>query len=80
MTHDDIGEQVRRIVAEHFRRPLAEVVPEANFVQDFDADSLDIVILLDAIERDLDVRVPDEEVERLRTVQDAMNWVGARLR
>ncbi len=54
-----------------------EVVPEANFVDDLGADSLDLVELIMAMEEAFDMEISDEEAEKLQTVQDAINYIKA---
>jgi acyl carrier protein len=52
-----------------------EVTPEASFIDDLGADSLDIVELVMAMEETFDVEIPDEEADNIRTVQDAINYI-----
>ena len=72
-----IEEKIKKIVAEKLSVELEEVVPEASFVDDLGADSLDLVELIMAMEEAFDIEVPDEEAEKLQTVQDAMNYIKA---
>jgi len=51
------------------------VVPEASFVDDLGADSLDQVELIMAMEEEFDVSIPDEDAEKIATVQDAINYI-----
>lgn len=75
MTRDEIAERVYRIIADEMHKPAAAIRPEASFVEDLQADSLEIVELVIAIERDFDIKIPDDEAEKLRTVQDAVNYI-----
>jgi acyl carrier protein len=75
MTYDEIAGKVRRIIAKQLRRPLAEVVPGASFVHDLQADSLEIVELVFAMEREFDIKIPDDEAEKLRTVDHAVSYI-----
>jgi acyl carrier protein len=52
-------------------------VPAASFINDLNADSLDIVELVMAIEKEFDIEIPDDEAEKIRTVQDAINYIVA---
>jgi acyl carrier protein len=56
----------------------AEVTPEAVFVDDLGADSLDLVELIMAMEEEFGMEIADEDAEKLRTVQDVINFVNAR--
>jgi len=70
-------EKVKKIVAEKLSVEPDEVVPEASFVDDLGADSLDLVELIMAMEETFDIEIPDEEAEKIQTVQDAMNYIQA---
>ena len=70
-------EKVKKIVAEKLSVEADEVVPEASFVDDLGADSLDLVELIMAMEETFDIEIPDEEAEKIQTVQDAMNYIKA---
>jgi acyl carrier protein len=70
-------EKVKKIVAEKLSVELDEVVPEASFVDDLGADSLDLVELIMAMEETFDIEIPDEQAEKIQTVQDAMNYIQA---
>lgn len=70
-----IEEKVREIIANQLGVEPAEVLPEASFVDDLGADSLDLVELIMAMEEEFGVEVPDEEAEKMRTVQDTINYL-----
>jgi acyl carrier protein len=70
-------DKVRQIIAEKLGVELSEVVPEASFVDDLGADSLDLVELVMTMEEEFDVDISDEDAEKLLTVQDAVNFVKA---
>ena len=55
----------------------SQVVPTANFADDLDADSLDVVELVMALEEEFETEIPDDEAEKLSTVQDAIDYVLA---
>ena len=71
-----LEERVTDIVVEHLNVSRDEVVPEASFVDDLGADSLDIVELVMAMEEEFEVEIPDEEAENIKTVGDAINYVN----
>ncbi|MDY6952620.1 MAG: acyl carrier protein [Thermodesulfobacteriota bacterium] len=72
-----VEEKVKQMVAEKLSVEVEEVIPEASFVDDLGADSLDLVELIMAMEEAFDIEVPDEEAEKLQTVQDAINYAKA---
>jgi len=67
--------KVKEIIASQLGVDQEEVVPEASFVEDLGADSLDLVELIMAMEEEFGIEVPDEEAEKIRTVQDAIDYV-----
>jgi acyl carrier protein len=74
-----IEERVRGIIAEQLDQDPTEIVPEASFIDDLGADSLDLVELVMHMEEDFDVEIPDEDAENIRTVQDAINYIQQHL-
>ncbi len=70
-----VEDKVRKIIAEKLGVDLEEVVPEASFVDDLGADSLDLVELIMSMEEEFDTDIPDEDAEKIQTVQDAYNYV-----
>jgi len=77
---DTMESKIRSIIADKLGVDAAEVTPSARFVEDLGADSLDQVELLMAIEEDLGVSVPDEEVNKLQTLADVARYVAAQSR
>ena len=71
-----VEEKVRTIVAEQLGVGQDEVTPDASFIEDLGADSLDIVELVMAMEEEFEVEIPDEEAENIKTVQDAINFIN----
>ena len=71
-------EQVKSIVAEQLGVKEDEVTNDASFVDDLGADSLDTVELVMALEEELETEIPDEEAEKITTVQQAIDFVTAR--
>ena len=70
-----IEEQVKNIVVEQLGVSVDEVVPEASFVDDLGADSLDLVELVMVLEEEFGKEIPDEDAEKIQTVQDAINFI-----
>jgi len=65
------------IIAEQLQIDKAQIVPEASFMDDLGADSLDTVELVMALEEELNVEIPDEQAEDIRTVQDAIDFLSS---
>ena len=76
---DNLEARIRSIVADQLGVELGEVTADASIVDDLSADSLDVVELVMAIEEAFDIEVPDEEVERMRTIGDMERYVSAHL-
>ncbi len=70
-----VEERVKQIIVEQLGVDEGEVTPSANFVDDLGADSLDTVELVMAFEEAFDIEIPDEDAEKIRTVQDAINYI-----
>ena len=71
-----VEEKVKQIVTEQLGVDAGEVTPSASFVDDLGADSLDRVELVMAFEEQFDIEIPDEDAEKIRTVQDAMDYIA----
>lgn len=80
MANDHIAQQVMGIIAQNLDVNRAEIQASSDFVQDLNADSLDIVELVMAIEKEFDLTIPDEEAEKIQTVQDAVDYIVAHTR
>lgn len=70
-----IDERVKKIIVEQLGVKEEEVVNAASFVDDLGADSLDTVELVMALEEEFDIEIPDEEAEKITTVQAAIDYV-----
>jgi len=79
MTGSDVSERVRALIANNLDLPLEQVRPEASFINDLQADSLAIVELVLALEEEFGVEIPDEATDKIRAVQDAIDYIVARV-
>ena len=71
-------DKIREIVVEQLGVDAEQVVPEANFVEDLGADSLDTVELIMAFEEEFDVEIPDTDAEKIKTVQDVIDYIESK--
>jgi acyl carrier protein len=74
-----VEERVKKIVSEQLGVKDEEVKNEASFVEDLGADSLDTVELVMALEEEFETEIPDEEAEKITTVQLAIDYINANL-
>ncbi len=70
-----IDEKVKEIIAKQLGVNIAEVTPEASFVEDLGADSLDTVELVMAFEETFNIEIPDEDAEKITKVKDAIEYI-----
>lgn len=75
----NIEERVKKIVCEQLSVKEEEVKPASSFVDDLGADSLDTVELVMALEEEFETEIPDEDAEKLTTVQEAIDYIVANL-
>jgi acyl carrier protein len=74
--NQEIFDRVKKIVMEQLEVEADEVKPEANFANDLNADSLDTVELVMALEEEFDIEIPDEAAEQIATVQAAVDYIS----
>ncbi|HZL68303.1 MAG: acyl carrier protein [Candidatus Korobacteraceae bacterium] len=72
-----VEERVKQIIVEQLGVDEAEVTPNASFVDDLGADSLDTVELVMAFEEAFEIEIPDEDAEKIRTVKDAVDYINS---
>ncbi|MEK6785353.1 MAG: acyl carrier protein [Nitrospirota bacterium] len=70
-----VDERVKKIIAEQLGVEADEVTPEASFVEDLGADSLDTVELVMALEEEFSIEIPDEDAEKILTVGKALDYI-----
>lgn len=74
-----VDDKVKEIISKQLGVDASEVTPEASFVEDLGADSLDTVELVMAFEEKFDIEIPDEDAEKMRTVGDAVEYLNSKL-
>ncbi|MDG2125522.1 MAG: acyl carrier protein [Verrucomicrobiales bacterium] len=77
MSDKSIEDKVRDIIVDQLGVNADQVTPEAKFIEDLGADSLDTVELVMAFEEEFGIEVPDEEAEKLQSVGDVINYVNS---
>jgi acyl carrier protein len=73
--HMSTFERVKKVVVDQLDVSEDEVTPNASFIEDLGADSLDVVELIMGLEEEFDVEIPDEDAEKIATVQDAISYI-----
>ena len=73
-----LEDRIKEIIIEQLGVSADEVVPEAAFIDDLGADSLDIVELVMALEEEWGIEIPDDDAEKIQTIQDAITYVEER--
>ena len=73
----DIPSDVKRIIKEQLDVDEKDIKPESSFIDDLGADSLGLVELVLAFEEAFEIDIPDEDTEKIRTVGDAIDYIGA---
>jgi len=74
----NVEEKVKNIIVEQLGVSADAVVPEASFIDDLGADSLDLVELVMVLEEEFEQEIADEDAEKIETVQDAINYINER--
>jgi acyl carrier protein len=77
MAETSVADRVKQIIVEQLGVDAAEVTPQAHFVNDLGADSLDTVELVMALEEEFDTEIPDEQAEKIQTVGQAIDYITA---
>ena len=71
-----VEDKVKKLIAEKLNVDSSEVIPEAKFVDDLGADSLDLVELIMTMEEEFDMEIPDEDQEKILSVKDAISYIN----
>ncbi|MFM8453850.1 MAG: acyl carrier protein [Gammaproteobacteria bacterium] len=75
----NIADRVREVIADQMKLDLEKVKPEASFTEDLGADSLTNVELIMALEEKFDIDIPDEDSQKIATVNDAIKYVESKI-
>jgi acyl carrier protein len=73
-----VEDKVKEIISKQLGVSASEVTPEASFVEDLGADSLDTVELVMAFEEEFKIEIPDEDAEKIQKVQDAIDYIKSK--
>ena len=79
MKKEEVLARLKEIITDRLDVEEDQIVPEATFVEDLGADSLDIVELIMGIEEEFDIEIPDEDAEKLTSVGEAMNYTRGKI-
>ena len=79
MKKEEVLSRLKEIIEDRLNVTGDQIVPEASFVEDLGADSLDILELIMGIEEEFDIEIPDGDAEKLTTVGEAMNYTLAKI-
>ncbi|HCL79420.1 MAG TPA: acyl carrier protein [Synergistaceae bacterium] len=79
MRKEELLTRLKELIVDRLDVEEDQIVPEASFVDDLGADSLDIVELIMGIEEEFDIEIPDEDAEKLTTVGEALNYTLSKL-
>ena len=75
----DLNDQVRKLIVEQLGVDESQITPDAHFIDDLGADSLDTVELILSLEETFNISIPDEDAEKLETVGKAMEYVAGHI-
>ena len=80
MSHDEVATKVMDIIAESLGVKRTEVVAQASFITDLNADSLDIVELVMELEEEFEINIPDDQAEKIKTVGEAIDYIEGEIK
>jgi len=75
-TKEEVVATVKELITQSLGVGADEIAPDASFIDDLGADSLDIVELVMMIEKEFEIEIPDEDAEKISTVQDAIDYIN----
>ncbi|MFP3293799.1 MAG: acyl carrier protein [Hydrogenobaculum sp.] len=76
----DREQRIREIIADQLGVEVDKLTPDAKFVEDLGADSLDVVELIMSFEEEFNIEIPDEDAEKIKTVGDVINYLNEKLK
>lgn len=79
MTQEELEKKVKEIIVNKLSVSEDKITPDASFINDLGADSLDTVELVMEFEKEFNIQIPDEDQEKIRTVGDAINYLKEKL-
>ena len=79
MSETETFEQLKKLIVELLEVDESKVVPTSSFADDFNADSLDFIELITAVEDNFKIEIPDEDAENLQTVQNAIDYIESKI-
>lgn len=80
MTQAEIQDKVKQAIIDKLNVEESKITPEASFINDLGADSLDTVELVMKFEEEFDIKIPDEDAEKIQTVGAAVNYIEEKLK
>ena len=80
MSNDELIQKVKDIIAESLGVKKSEVVSGASFIDDLNADSLDIVELVMELEEEFEINIPDDQAEKIKTVGEAIDYIEGEIK
>ena len=75
----DIEKKIKEVIADKLGKSVDEIKDEASFIEDLGADSLDIVDMIMKLEEEFGVSIPDEDLDKIRTVKDAIDYIKSKI-
>jgi acyl carrier protein len=76
----DREQRIKEIIADQLGVEVDKLTPDAKFVEDLGADSLDVVELIMSFEEEFNIEIPDEDAEKIKTVGDVLNYLNEKLK
>ena len=78
MSSEEVYDKVKEIIVEQLGVAETAITPDASFIDDLGADSLDTVELIMAFEEEFDVEIPDEDAQKIKTVKDVIDYIESK--
>jgi len=75
----DIERKIKEVIADKLGKKIEEIKDDASFIEDLGADSLDIVDMIMKLEEEFGISIPDEDLDKIKTVKDAINYIKSKV-